>query len=379
LSAVLGGGITVAQNLTCQIGRQRPHYRIDLFCSHRDVADSDYPENVEVIYLPKLVSRLRRWRWEQFEMPGITEARNYAVVLALGGYLSFRTRSPQIAVWQNSNVFSPPGIARPLSERILVAAQQRIQSASMNRAAQNVFLTQSSVELASRWWKLDAIPHCVIHSGIDLETVVANDPVPLKAREPLALSVGHTYSHKNYENMIDAMDSYRRRFDTSLRLQIVGAPANLSYFEALQRRIADRGLGDTVIMSGPASSKEVFSLMSRARVYLVTSLLETFGLTMFEAMGQGLPVVASDATCHPEVCGDAVLYCDPRDPDQIADQLHHLVSDPDLAAEFRRRGFERVKHFSWERSAARYLEEIEVAAGLGARSNTDRPTAPRAG
>lgn len=363
LSSILGGGITVAQSLMSQMARLGPQYRFDLYCSHEAVADFPYPDNVDVVHLPDLQGRRARWRWEQAEMPSLVEERNYAVVLALGGYLSFRTRVPQIAVWQNPNVFSPPGIPRPLSERILVAAQRLVQSLSMKRAAQNVFLTHTSVELASKWWKMDRIRHCVIHSGVDLDAVVAENPVPLDEREPLALAVGHTYSHKNYEAMIDAMDEYRRRFDEPLSLRIIGAPANRNYFEALQKRIVDRGLSDVVTMSGAASSEEVLSLMSRAKVYLVTSLLETFGLTMFEAMGQGLPVAASNATCHPEVCGDAALYCDPRSPADIAEKVHRIVTEPELAADLRKRGFERVEHFSWDRSATRYLEEIEAVAG----------------
>jgi len=366
LSSIMGGGITVAQSLMLHMARLRPQYRFDLYCSHAAVADYPYPDNVEVVHLPGLQARRARWRWEQFEMPSVVERRRYAVVLALGGYLSFRTSAPQVAVWQNPNVFSPPGIRRPVSEKILVALQRRAQSASMTRAAQNVFLTNTSMELASRWWKMDQRPHCVIHSGVDLDVVLARNPVPLDEREPFILSVGHTYSHKNYEAMIDSMDEYRRRFDDPLSLRIVGAPANRSYFEALRKRIVDRGLTDIVTMQGAASSEEVLFLMSRARGYLVTSLLETFGLTMFEAMGQGLPVVASDATCHPEVCGDAALYCDPRDPVHIAEQLHRLVTEPELAAELRKRGFKRVEHFSWDRSARRYLEELEAVAGIRA-------------
>jgi glycosyltransferase involved in cell wall biosynthesis len=362
LSAVLGGGITVAQNVVLHMAQLRPEQHFALYCSHEAVAGFDYPDNVEVVHLPALRSRRARWIWEQFEMPSLVSDRGFSVVLALGGYLSFRTRIPQVAVWQNPNVFSPPGIPRPLSERILVALQRRAQASSMKRAAQNVFLTHNSVELAAKWWNMDRIRHCVIHSGIDLEKVGARDPVPLDRREPFVLAVGHTYSHKNYGAMIEAIDVYRRRFDPPLGLRIIGAPANEQYFESLQRRIVDLGLSDRVEMPGPAPAEEVLELMSRARVYVVTSLLETFGLTMFEAMGQGLPVVASNATCHPEVCGDAALYCDPADPADIAEQIHRVVSDPELAAELRQRGFERLRLFSWERSAQRYLEELDAVA-----------------
>ncbi len=362
LSSVLGGGITVAQSLVLHMAQARPDLRFALYCSHEDVAGFAYPANVEVVHLPGLLARGARWRWEQTEMPAVVEAGRFSVVLALGGYLSFRTRAPQVAVWQNPNVFTPPGIPRPFSERMLIALQRRAQLASMKRAAQNVFLTHNSVELASRWWNMDRIPHCVVQSGIDLDRIVASDPPPFAAREPFALAVGHTYSHKNYEAMIDALDEYRRRFESPLRLRIVGAPANPRYFEALERRIADRGLEGIVEMTGPAPAREVLELMSRAQVYLVTSLLETFGLTMFEAMGQGLPVLASDATCHPEVCGEAALYCDPRKPSEIADKLHQLISSPTLWDSFRERGFARLQRFSWERSAQGYLSVLEAAS-----------------
>jgi glycosyltransferase involved in cell wall biosynthesis len=201
----------------------------------------------------------------------------------------------------------------------------------------------------------------VVHSGIDLDRIVSREPVPLEQREHFALTVGHTYSHKNYEAMVDAIDAYRTRFDPPLRLRIVGGAANPQYFEAIKQRIERLGLGDLIEMMGPAPSEEVLSLMSRAKVYLVTSLLETFGLTMFEAMGQGLPVVASRATCHPEVCGDAALYCDPRSPADIAEKLHQLISSPEIGTRLRDQGYRRLEGFSWNHSAKGYLDVLEEA------------------
>ena len=87
-----------------------------------------------------------------------------------------------------------------------------------------------------------------------------------------------------------------------------------------------------------------------------------FGLTMFEAMGAGLPVIASRATCHPEVCGDAVMYCDPYDPADIADRIHEVLTDSALSRDLQERGLARVREFSWHRSAKAYLAEIEAAA-----------------
>lgn len=362
LSAVIGGGITVATKLTSQIAHDFPEHRLLLLCTHDDVAEFSYPENVELLHRPDLLPRLARWKWEQSEQVELLEERGVDVVLGLGGYLCFRTNVPQVAVWQNSNVFSPPGIKRPASETVLVWAQRVAQFFSMRGAAQNVFLTDNSVELASRWWEMGRIRHCVIRSGVDLEGHRPEASPPITKRSHTVLSVGHTYIHKNYEAMIDAMAAYRARYhDTELRLEIVGAPANPQYFAALEKRIRGLGLEDQVAMLGPLSPEDVREKMSSARLYLVTSLLETFGLTLLEAMGFGLPVLASDATCHPEVGGKAALYCDPREPDDIAEKMHRLLTEDDVANHFRERGFVHLRDFSWQKTAGQYVWELASA------------------
>ena len=364
LSAVIGGGITVATKLVSQLANDYPAHKLLLYCTHPEVADFPYPENVEVLRRPDLLPRLARWKWEQTQQVDFLREHGIDVVLGLGGYLCFRTPVPQVAVWQNSNVFSPPGIKRPMSETILVWAQRVAQYFSMRSATQNVFLTDTSVELASRWWNMDRIRHCVIRSGVDLEGHDPEASPPLSERADFILSVGHTYSHKNYEAMIDGMAAYRERYgDSSTRLEIVGAPANLQYFEALKERVVRLGMVDQILMLGPLPRDAVLQKMAQAKLYVVTSLLETFGLTLLEAMGFGLPIVASNATCHPEVGGDAVLYCEPKEAEDIAQKIHEMLSQEEIAQDFREKGFRRLRDFSWSKTAAEYAREIERATG----------------
>jgi len=349
------------RGLVGALARQRPDDRFVLFFSHRQVAEIEYPSNVELVYLPHLVSRFRRWIWEQAVFPLAVWRRGADIVLNLGGYASFACTAAQVSVWQNPNVFSPPNHKLPVLLQHYIRLQRWVQHLSMAKVDSNIFLTRNSLEMAGRIWNMDRIPHAVIHNGIDAERLTVSPPPDLTARERRALSIGDAYAHKNYEAMIDAIAEYRDRFGEPLPLEIVGGAAyDQRYFASLGRRIRERGLEDLVRMSGRATAEQVRAKLAAARVYIVTSRLESFGLTMFEAMGAGIPVVASNATCHAEVCGDAAVYCDPDDPGDIAAALHRVLHDDALQRELQQRGYEQIRHFPWDRSAARYLEVLEA-------------------
>ncbi len=85
-----------------------------------------------------------------------------------------------------------------------------------------------------------------------------------------------------------------------------------------------------------------------------------------------MPVITSNTSSLPEVAGDAALLVDPQDVDAIAEAMYRLVTEPELAAELRRRGKENVKRFSWEKCARETLAVLESAA-----RNRGRP--PRSG
>jgi glycosyltransferase involved in cell wall biosynthesis len=93
-----------------------------------------------------------------------------------------------------------------------------------------------------------------------------------------------------------------------------------------------------------------------AAVFVFPSLYEGFGLPPLEAMASGTPVITSNVSSLPEVCGDAAFFIDPLQTEAIADAMRRVLTDDALRAGLRQRGLERAKHFSWERSIARVRE-----------------------
>lgn len=90
-------------------------------------------------------------------------------------------------------------------------------------------------------------------------------------------------------------------------------------------------------------------LYAGAALFLYPSIYEGFGLPPVEAMASGVPVVVSDRSCLPEVCGDAPRYVDPDDREGFAEAIEHCLSDARWRAQAVRRGLERAAGFSWDR------------------------------
>jgi len=359
LSQTLGGGVAVARNLTAALAARRPGARFALLCAHREVADGPYPANVEVILRAAPRSLPLRVAWEQLTLPGVLERARAEVLLGLGGFALFTSRIPQVCVWQNPNIYTRARIRRSAALRAQIVAQRRAQYFSMKKAALNVFLSWDGVRECSTRWPMQEIPHQVIYHGIERGATAERDRAPGEFDRPYALAVGHSYYHKNYAALIEAMDLYRSRYGDDLALVVAGGAVSAAHHRSLTDSVERRGLRGTVHLLGAVSRERLAQLYRNATVYVTTSLLESFGLTPLEAMSHGLPVLASNASCLPEICADAALYCDPRDPAEIARKLRELCGDDALREKLRARGFERLARFSWERCAEEHLAALD--------------------
>jgi glycosyltransferase involved in cell wall biosynthesis len=97
--------------------------------------------------------------------------------------------------------------------------------------------------------------------------------------------------------------------------------------------------------------------------YVFPSLSEGFGLPGLEAMAHGAPVISSNATCLPEVYGDAAYYFYPYHTKEIANAIEEVVNNKKLRDELVVKGKVQVKKYSWRRMAEQTLEVYKKALG----------------
>jgi glycosyltransferase involved in cell wall biosynthesis len=110
-----------------------------------------------------------------------------------------------------------------------------------------------------------------------------------------------------------------------------------------------------------ADDRQLCHLYRNAALFVYPSLYEGFGLPILEAFAADCPVALSNASCFPEVAGDAAAYFDPSDVLSIAGVLERVLADEALRRDLIRRGQERLKRFSWHDTAARTVAVYEKA------------------
>ncbi len=171
-------------------------------------------------------------------------------------------------------------------------------------------------------------------------------------QKPYICAMTSALPHKNAEGIIETYKRYSEITDAPLDLVLIGLN-DVSEFdlpsEVKDRITCHKFIGDTA---------EMYRVMGGARAFLFLSLIEGFGLPPIEAMQLGVPVICSGVSSLPEVCGDAALLVDPKDPDEAAQNLKDLLSDDELRSTLIKRGYENVKRFSPESRAAKYRKEI---------------------
>ncbi|MBA5640035.1 glycosyltransferase family 4 protein [Duganella sp. LX20W] len=205
------------------------------------------------------------------------------------------------------------------------------------------------------------------HMGLDKVTTTylaadaiaaAPEPVAALAGAPFIMYVGRPQPHKNLHALIDAYALARARLP-ALRLAIAGSGDVL--MDGLQAYARARGLGDGVVFTGYVSEGQLRWLYEHTAAYVFPSLSEGFGLPGLEAMVHGAPVVASDASCLPEIYGDGAHYFPPRDTAAMAQAILDVVQDPARAAALVAAGRAVAARYSWQRCASQTLAVYDQA------------------
>lgn len=184
---------------------------------------------------------------------------------------------------------------------------------------------------------------------------VASEPMP-EIAPPFIMHAGSPFPHKNIERLIDAFELLKLSH-TDLKLVLAGKKE--FYFQQLEPRIRSSTYASDIIVPGFISDAQLKWLYEQTAAYVLPSMSEGFGLPGLEAMTHGAPLVSSNATCLPEVYGDAAEYFDPYDVSDIASAIDRVISDAGRSKDLIIAGKAQVKKFSWKTMARQTIDVYE--------------------
>ena len=195
----------------------------------------------------------------------------------------------------------------------------------------------------------------VIYTGVDVSQFgTQNGPNPHP--RPFLLYVGNVKPHKNVTILLRAFKLIKDKVIQDL--VIVGKTHGfITEDDEVWAKSAD--LGARVHFTGYVEDDLLQQYLSHADALVIPSLYEGFGLPAVEAMASGCPVIASNIAALPEICGSAVLYCNPYSATDVANKIRLLASDVGLQEDLRSKGRERARQFTWSRCAEQTLDAIE--------------------
>lgn len=171
--------------------------------------------------------------------------------------------------------------------------------------------------------------------------------------EDYILYTGRIETKKNIQNLIRAY----RKGNFHWPLMLAGRPGNFGY-EEIQQMIKNYDVKDDIILLGYVSQKNYPKLMASAKMLVFPSKFEGFGLPILEAMACGVPVVCSDMSVLHEVAGEAAIYFDPDNPEDIKNKIQQVIDEPRLREIIVNKGLDRAQQFSWEKCAKETLDYI---------------------
>jgi glycosyltransferase involved in cell wall biosynthesis len=169
-------------------------------------------------------------------------------------------------------------------------------------------------------------------------------------RNNYLIYVASFWMHKNHLRLLEAFSKFVSSSDSDVKLAIVGAfdikNPDIKKPDFYKNVLLKKGLYGRVVFTHQVSDQELKVLLPNALAFVFPSVYEGFGIPAVEAMAAGVPLICSSAGSLPEIAGNAALFFDPYNTDEIAAAISEIVGNSDLRGKLVRLGYEQAKKFA---------------------------------
>ena len=223
---------------------------------------------------------------------------------------------------------------------------------NIKRADKIITVSQSSKYEIEKYYPLAKEKIEVIYLGVEQSFKRLN----IQKKKQI-LYVGSMNERKNFSSVLKAYALLDR---SDYTLVMVGRFASNFALDDATKVLIDTAESNPLIeFKSDVCNDELVKIYNESMLFIFPSFYEGFGLPALEAMACGTPVVCSDVTSLPEVGGDAVVYCDPNNLNDIVEKMEMVLSDENLQHDMIEKGLKRAKQFTWEKAAGEHMRVVE--------------------
>jgi glycosyltransferase involved in cell wall biosynthesis len=329
-----------------------------------------------IIYLRKSPRNLPKecdfWQYKVIEGGGMWVIRKLMPRLFFG--------RPRIDVFFSPSHYLPPVLMMPAACAIMDLGYLKDSGQFKRRdfwqlklwSAWSIIISKRIIAI-SNTTKRDIVRHYRVARGKVDVTLLGYDEERFKNRVTFSetrrvknkYTIGSEYvlflstlkPSKNIEGLLEAWEMIEGEFK-EVKLVIAGKKGWL--FETIFEKTKELGIEGRVIFTGFVVEEDKPGLIAGAKVFVLPSFWEGFGLDVLNAMAVGVPTIVSDRGSLPEVVGEAGVVIDPGKPEEIAEAVKRVLLMNKI--EYNRlvkRGVKRVKKFSWEKTARETVKILE--------------------
>jgi glycosyltransferase involved in cell wall biosynthesis len=268
-------------------------------------------------------------------------------------------RTPTVVALRNMHIYD-----RSYYDTVRLDILGWLVKAGLRRVRRVLFPTRAAADKISLTLQIPADRVAIVPHGVAAE---AFDSTPAEAsdRPPYLFLASSVERHKRTEVLVRSLQYVS---DPRMEVWVAGDDAVDAAYTAEVRALADKlGVASRVRLLGQVPYREILGYYRGAVAFAFTSLLETFGHPMLEAMLAETPIVAADISSFREIAGDIALYFAPDDAEGLARAVDEVQRDPDAARERVARGRARAREFSWASSVDDLCRVLHEVLAEGAR------------
>ncbi len=314
--------------------------------------------NVEpVVLTPQARHPILHYIWFEYSVRRALKKYKADIFLSPDGYLSLKTAIPQIAVIHDINFEHNPKDLPWLDGRYYRYFFPRFAK----KATQVITVSEYSKQDIVSSYGIDPNKVTAIWNGASDHFKVLEQEEKVKTRQkyakgyPYFLFVGALHPRKNVARLVRAFIEFKKESTNDIKLLIVGTEL---WSNALKNLDIPDAFKSDIFFTGHLQIDELAKVMGSAMALTFVPYFEGFGIPLVEAMKCGTPIIAGNKTSLPEVAGDAAIYCDPYEVDQIKAKMLELTSSEELRNKLSTNGIKRSELFSWDKSASQVWQVL---------------------